>query len=229
MTTIVFVHGACVGDAAWWWSRMQGPLAARGFSTVAVELPSCGEGVEIRGDMYADADATLRVIESAQEPVVLVANSYGGMVITDAGAHQAVQHLVYITSVMPDESEPMSSFAGPTPAPWLDLSEDGTVGLHLKPIRELFLQDCDEETIEEALARAARQSLQAFAQPPRAAAWRNRPSTYVVCANDLSTSVERQRAHAARASNTIELSTGHHPFLSQPESLADAITAALSA
>jgi pimeloyl-ACP methyl ester carboxylesterase len=229
MTTIVFVHGACVHDAAWWWSRMQGPLASRGFSSVAVELPSCGEGVETRGDMYDDADATLRVIDSAQQPVVLVGNSYGGMVITDAGAHEAVEHLVYITAVMPDESEPMSSFAAPTPAPWLDLGEDGTVGLHLEPIRELFLQDCDEETIEGGLARAARQSVQAFAQPPRAAAWRTTPSTYVVCANDLSTSVERQRAHAARARSTIELPTGHHPFLSEPQSLADALSAAVSA
>jgi pimeloyl-ACP methyl ester carboxylesterase len=43
MPTLMFVHGACVRDADWWWARMIAPLAARGIATVAVPLPSCGE------------------------------------------------------------------------------------------------------------------------------------------------------------------------------------------
>ena len=41
MPTIVFVHGACVRDAPWWWSRMVAPLEARGIASAAVQLPSC--------------------------------------------------------------------------------------------------------------------------------------------------------------------------------------------
>ncbi|MGQ0778236.1 MAG: hypothetical protein ACT4NY_28150 [Pseudonocardiales bacterium] len=41
---VVFVHGACVTDGAWWWHRMDAPLAELGLSSHVVELPSCGSG-----------------------------------------------------------------------------------------------------------------------------------------------------------------------------------------
>ncbi|MFB2598472.1 hypothetical protein ACEXQE_11805 [Herbiconiux sp. P17] len=42
-------------------------------------------------------------------------------------------------------------------------------------------------------------------------------STYLVCADDRSTSIELQRFHAARATRSVELPTGHHPFLTRPD------------
>jgi hypothetical protein len=50
MPTLIFVHGACVRDAAWWWSKMTEPLARRGIATTAVPLPSCGERGETLGE-----------------------------------------------------------------------------------------------------------------------------------------------------------------------------------
>ncbi|MEA2160816.1 MAG: hypothetical protein QOD66_3196, partial [Solirubrobacteraceae bacterium] len=48
MTTLIFVHGACVRDAEWWWAQMTQPLADLGIASVAVALPSCGEsGAEL--------------------------------------------------------------------------------------------------------------------------------------------------------------------------------------
>lgn len=61
---MIFVHGACVRDAGWWWSRMTKPLADRGIPTVAVGLPSCGESGEVLGDLYADVDAARGAIEA---------------------------------------------------------------------------------------------------------------------------------------------------------------------
>ena len=103
---IVFVHGALVFDGAWWWHRMVEPLATLGLGTRAVELPSCvpspGASGEAPGDMYADADAVGAALDKEDGPVVLVGHSYGGMLITDAAAgHGNVEHLVYVTSVMP--------------------------------------------------------------------------------------------------------------------------------
>jgi hypothetical protein len=46
--TLIFVHGACVRDPAWWWSRMAAPLSDHGIATLAVPLPSCGEAGEPR-------------------------------------------------------------------------------------------------------------------------------------------------------------------------------------
>jgi pimeloyl-ACP methyl ester carboxylesterase len=223
---VVFVHGALVFDGAWWWHRMVEPLAALGMATRAVELPSCvpapGVSGEAVGDMYADADAVRAALGEEDEPVVLVGHSYGGMVITDAASGQEnVKHLVYVTSVMPERGETMASFGGSELGPWMDPHpEDGTMGIKAELAPDAFMQDCDEAAVKGALERLTRQSLAVFGQAPRAVAWRERPSTYVVCAEDRATPTEAQREYARRAGKVVEVPTGHHPFLSRPELLA---------
>jgi len=68
-----------------------------------------------------------------------------------------------------------------------------------------------------------RQSLSALAQAPRGIAWHTTPSTYVVCAEDRATLPERQRTFAERADHVVEIPTGHHPFLSDPDLFAQVI------
>src|SRR5215204_2420748 len=229
---IVFVHGALVFDGAWWWHRMVEPLAALGLGTRAVELPSCvsdpGAFGEAMADMCADADAVGAALGEEDDSVVLVGHSYGGMVITDAAAGQEnVRHLVYVTSVMPERGETLASFGGSELGAWMDpREEDGTMGIKVELLPEAFMQDCDEAAVAGALERLTRQPLAAFGQAPRAVAWREKPSTYVVCAEDRATPPEAQRGYARRAGKEIELSTGHHPMLSHPELLARVIAEA---
>jgi pimeloyl-ACP methyl ester carboxylesterase len=229
---VVFVHGALVFDGAWWWSRMLEPLAALGLGSRAAELPSCvtppgASGVAV-GDMYDDADAVRALLDEEDETVVLVGHSYGGMVITDAAAgHENVRHLVYLTSVMPELDEPLSSFGGSEPGPWMDpRPEDGTMGIKAELALDAFMQDCDEAAVAGALRRLTRQSLTVFGQTPRAVAWHEKPSTYVVCAEDRATPPEAQREYARRASKVVELPTGHHPMLSRPDLLARVVAEA---
>ena len=233
---VVFVHGALVFDGAWWWHRMVEPLAAFGLGTRAVELPSCigppEASVEAAGDMYDDADAVRSALDEEDEPVVLVGHSYGGMLITDAAAdHENVVHLVYVTSVMPEPGETLASFGGSgEPGPWMDpRPEEGTMGLKAELVPEVFMQDCDDEAVEGALERLTRQPLSVFGQAPRAVAWRQRPSTYVVCAEDRGTPPDAQREFARRAGTVVELPTGHHPMLSQPRLLARVLAEAAAA
>src|SRR5215204_7323165 len=206
---IVFVHGALVFDGAWWWHRMVEPLAALGLGTRAVELPSCvpapGASGEAMADMYADADAVGAALGEEDDSVVLVGHSYGGMVITDAASGQEnVKHLVYVTSVMPEHGETLASFGGSELGAWMDpREEDGTMGIKVELLPEAFMQDCDEEAVAGALERLTRQPLAAFAQSPRAVAWREKPSTYVVCAEDRATPPDAQRGYARRAGKEI--------------------------
>ena len=231
---VVFVHGALVFDGAWWWHRMVEPLAALGLGSRAVELPSCvapsGAFREAPGDMYADADAVRAALDEEDEPVVLVGHSYGGMVVTDAAAgHENVEHLVYVTSVMPELGETMADLGG-EPGPWMDpRPEDGTMGIRAELTPGAFLQDCDEEAVAGALKRLTRQPLAVFGQTPRAVAWREKPSTYIVCAEDRATPPEVQREYARRAGRVLELPTGHHPMLSRPELLARVLAEAATA
>ncbi len=233
---VVFVHGALVYDGAWWWHRMVEPLAALGLDSRAVELPSCvapsGTSEGNAGDMYADADAVRSALDEEDGPVVLLGHSYGGMVITDAAAGQEnVKHLVYLTSVMPELGETMASLGGSTePGPWMDpRPEEGTMDIKGDLMPDAFMQDCDEEAVVGALERLTRQPLAVFGQSPRAVAWREKPSTYLVCAEDRATPPEVQREYAKRASRVVELPTGHHPMLSRPELLARVLAEAAAA
>lgn len=192
-----------------------------------MELPSCvappGASEGNAGDLYADAGAVRSALDNEDGPVVLLCHSYVGMVITDAAAGQEnVKYLVYLTSVMPDQDETMASLSGSREhRPWMDLrSGEGTVGIKADLMPDAFMQDCDEEAVTGALERLTSQPLAVFGQSPRAVAWREKPSTYVVCAEDRATPPEVQRENAGRAGRVVELPTGHHPMLSQPEMLA---------
>ena len=225
MRTLVFVHGACVRDAAWWWSEMISPLADRGIASVAVPLSSCGETGDELGDLYADVDACRRAIAATDGPVILCGHSYGGVVITEAGCDDRVTQLLYVTSLMPEAGQSQAELIGSEPAPWMMVGDDGTVGVRPDLIRKLFLQDCDESTTEEALARLTRQSLTPFTQPPRKIAWQQKPATYVVCTEDLATPAEVQRKRVKQTARLVEFQAGHHPFLSRPEAFASSIAA----
>jgi pimeloyl-ACP methyl ester carboxylesterase len=228
MPTLIFVHGACVRDAAWWWSKMTGPLADRGIATAVVPLPSCGESGQTLGDLHDDVEACRAAIDETDGPVVLCGHSYGGVIITEAGADDRVVQLLYVTSVMPGAGQSQADVVGSEPAPWLALGEDGTVGVDPAMIRELFLQDCDEVTTEQALTRLTRQSLTPFAQPPRQIAWEAKPSTYFVCTQDLAIPAETQRRRVRPGTRLVEFDAGHHPFLSRPDAFADGIAAAIN-
>ncbi len=170
---VVFVHGALVFDGAWWWHRMVEPLATLGLGSRAVELPSCvappGASGGTVGDMYADADAVRAALDEEDGPVVLVGHSYGGMLITDAAAgHGNVEHLVYVTSVMPERDETLASLGGGRePGPWMDpRPEDGTMGVKAELLPEAFMQDCDEAAVAGALERLTRHPWQSSGSPP---------------------------------------------------------------
>jgi alpha-beta hydrolase superfamily lysophospholipase len=135
---------------------MEKRLADRGIATVSVPLPSCGETGDELGDLCADVDACRRAIAAAAGPVVLCGHSYGGMIITEAGAVDHITQLLYVTSVMADTGQSQAELIGAEPAPWLQLGEDGIVGVDPDMIREFFLQDCDETTTEQALGRLTR-------------------------------------------------------------------------
>jgi pimeloyl-ACP methyl ester carboxylesterase len=228
MTTVIFVHGACVRDAAWWWSAMTSPLAELGLDSVAVALPSCGETGEPLGDLHDDVRACREAIEAVDGPVVLCGHSYGGMIITEAGGDDRVTQLHYVTSVMPDAGQTQAELSASEPAPWLRPGEDGTLGVDPDLVRELFLQDCDETTTEQAVDRLTRQSLAVFTQAPRQIAWRHKPATYFVCTEDLATPAAVQRRRVRAGTRLVEFEAGHHPFLSRPDAFAHALAAAIN-
>ncbi len=226
---VVFVHGACVQDGSWWWHRTAEQLQERGVSSVAPALPSCGETGRPGGaggpGLAEDVAAVRQVLQDGDEPTVVVAHSYGGIVTAEAASGvESVRHLLLISSYLPEVGQSLSDFGDGGPAPFLDVDPDaGTFGVRPELLVDTFLQDCDVEVQAGAVSRLARQSVQVIGQPVGAAAWQQLPSTYLVCAQDRGTPARLQREYAQRAGRAVELDAGHHPFLSQPEAVRDLV------
>ena len=230
---LVFVHGALVRDGRWWWQRTADVLEERtGIRSRAVALPSCGERTpeQMAGGLAADA-AALRSELDEVDSAIVVGHSYGGTVIAEAGPHPAVAHLLYASSFLPDPGQSHAMIgSGENDPVSIGTNPDGTLslsGYDEAAFGARFLQDADDDARHQAWARLTSQAPGAFTTPTSAAGWQGVDSTYLVCGNDRSTSVALQRFHAARATRSVELPTGHHPFISRPDLVAEQVQALL--
>lgn len=220
--TVVLVHGAWHG--AWAWDEVAGRLRADGTPVVALDLPSVAAG----GDMYDDARAVGEAIAAADGETVVVAHSYGGVAVTDGAAGaQGVRHLLYLTAFMLDEGESLATIAGSTPPDWQLPDAEGRT-LSVAGAQQVFYNTCDPEVADAAAARLRPQTIASFVQPVKSVAWRDVPSTYVICDRDNAIPVPAQEAMAARADTTHRLDSDHSPFLTDPDAVAALIRTAAS-
>jgi pimeloyl-ACP methyl ester carboxylesterase len=234
MMELIFVHGAMVRDGAWWWQPTAELLfESTGIRSRALELPSCGEAAAEDGTSGLAADAAalraaLDGIDKAADAIV-VGHSYGGTVIAEAGAHPAIRNLMYISSYLPDIGQAQGMIMSGEPDPvHVGDNGDGTlgvVGYDAASFGARFLQDADDEAQRQAWERVTAQEVAAFTTPTTAAGWQGADSTYLVCGNDRSTSLELQRFHADRATRSVELPTGHHPIITRPDLVVEQIRA----
>ncbi len=229
--TVVLVHGAWHG--AWAWDRVLPLLASAGITATALDLPGHGEDEGALGDLHADAARVRETLDELGGAAVLVGHSYGGAVITEAGAHPAVQHLVYIAAFALDAGESCVS-AAMSEMEAAQISHEGRPNLGaafmMEPgdlitldrggATECLYNSCDAEAVDFALARLGPQPLVTLQDAPEAIAWRTKPSTYVVCANDMAVHPDLQRVMARRCGSVIEWRTDHSPFLCRPDLVA---------
>jgi hypothetical protein len=145
-----------------------------------------------------------------------------------------VRHLVYLcafavdagescmaTAIAESEAAQISWEGRPNLAEAFVGDDDGLLVLEAEGAAACFYNDCDEGTAAWAAARLGPQPIVTLEQEPAAVAWRERPSTYVVCSDDYAVHPDLQRIVAARCSEVLEWPSSHSPFLSQPERVAD--------
>jgi pimeloyl-ACP methyl ester carboxylesterase len=229
--TVVLVHGAWHG--AWCWDRVVEGLTARGVHAVAIDLPGHGASTEPLGDLHGDAATLRRALDALDGPAVVCGHSYGGAVLSEGAAgHPAVRHQVYLAALMLDTGEsadrsvPDPPGTAPRPEsellPAMRFSDDGaTITVDPVAARDIFYADCTDADVERTIAQLGPQPAVTLQQPVSAAAWRDAPSTYVVCTGDRAIPVWLQRTFAERATNCIEWPTSHSPFLSEPDLVVD--------
>jgi pimeloyl-ACP methyl ester carboxylesterase len=221
---IVIVHGALVDASGW--RAVHDILIKDGFHVTIVQEPLTS--------LTEDVEATKRIIDAQTGPVVLVGHSYGGSVITEAGADPKVSTLVYVAALQPDVGEAggqlMQKFAAPndamraatnhaTPDKYYFIPATkfrATYAADVPAAEAQFLADSQQQLAEKALGA-----------PVSVAAWRTKPSFAILTTQDHVINPDLQRWMYQRSGAKVtEVAGSHAVFLSQPEAVAQVIEAA---
>ena len=232
--TIVLVHGAFADSSSW--DYVIDSLETAGHPVIAAANP-------LR-DLAADAASIGDLVRTVEGPVVLVAHSYGGAVISNVPADAGeITGLVYVAAFAPDPGESCFALAGRFPGSTLGDAvrpvprSDGTTDLYINQDR-YHSQFCADVPAPRAARMAATQR-PATQQALTAASgdrplWRELPSSFVIADEDrnIPAALQHFMAERAGAERTLAITGASHAVaVSQPQATADLIleTAALPA
>jgi pimeloyl-ACP methyl ester carboxylesterase len=228
--TVVLVHGG-FADSSYWVPVIQ--------DLQAHDLPVLAPANPLRG-LAHDAEYTASFVNQIDGPVLLVGHSYGGAVITVAGASTPnAVGLVYVAAFGLDEGEAFSDVYaqfGDTPILGAARPSEYPVGdgetateLTIAPelYKEAFGADLSDDDIR-VLAVRQRPFAAIFEDRPAAAAWKSLPSWFIVATGDNAIPPEGQRHMASRmGATTTEVDASHSIALSQPTAVAEVIRTAV--
>src|ERR671910_662946 len=232
--TVVLVHGAFADGSSW--NGVIERLQAEGIRVTAPANPLRGISID---SAYINS-----FLEQIEGPVLAVAHSYGGAVITNSATNaNNVVGLVYVAAFAPDEGEPLGAIASnskdsvvvPTLIPLQYPTGEGqetAVELTIDPERfhEVFSFDLSVE--QSALMAATQRPLaeSVFSEPTGVPAWKRLPSWAVVASGDKVVGTDAVRSMAERAGAQItEVEGSHVIMISQPQVVVDVILTALAA
>jgi pimeloyl-ACP methyl ester carboxylesterase len=215
---IVLVHGTWADGSSW--AKVIPLLQAKGYHVAAVQIPLTS--------LADDVAATKRTIALQDGPVLLVGHSWGGVVVTEAGNDPKVAGLVYVAAAAPDEGQSFLELvqtAAATPGND-EIRPDASsfVSMTPKGIMEDFAQDLPRAEQQLLIATQGPQAFAALQDKVTQAAWKTKPSWYIVASNDrmINPDLERTLAKKMNATTTI-LASSHVAMLAQPTQVAAVI------
>lgn len=227
--TIVLVHGGYADSSCW--NATIRRLQDKGYTTICAANP-------LRG-IPTDAPYVASLLDSVSGPVVLVAHSMGGTVITNAAAGKDnVKALVYIAAFVPDVGETQAQlidkFPGsevlPVSVPVPYTKADGTTGTDLylsKDGQAAFAADISTADFRVLQATQRPFDAASFTYPTTAAAWKTIPTWGLVAGQDkaIPPAAERWMYSRANARKIVEVPRSSHVvMISHPKAVADLIT-----
>ena len=214
---VVLVHGAFADGSGW--RPVYDDLTARGYrvSIVQNSLTSLAD----------DVKATQRVLDRQDGPTILVGHSWGGTVITEAGGHDKVTGLVYVSALAPDAGETTAQqYAGfgPTPDFVIETDSDGYGFISPEKFKAGFAHDTTDADAAFLRDSQVPINMSVFATPLTKAAWRTKPSWAVIATEDRAFD-QAMLIHMAKRINAriTKVRASHAVFMTQPKVVADTI------
>ncbi|HSZ86094.1 MAG TPA: alpha/beta hydrolase [Puia sp.] len=214
---IVIVHGAFADGSGW--KSVYTILKNKGYHVTIVQNPLTS--------LDDDVEATKRILDQQDGPVILVGHSWAGVVITQAGIDPKVVGLVYVAAFEPDKGETANQWSGTQPkAPSMRVTVDakGFVFFDRETFHAGFCADLPKGTAD--FMNASQQPIvgACFGTPVTEAAWKDKPSYGIVATEDKAINPDIERNMYKRAHTKItEIKGSHALFISKPEAVAQVI------
>jgi pimeloyl-ACP methyl ester carboxylesterase len=215
---IVIVHGGLVDGSGW--EAVYNLLKKDGYTVTIVQNPTIS--------LADDVAFTKRAIAAQNGPVILVDHSYGGAVITEAGNDPKVAGLVYVAAFALDKGESVSALIkNPppgAPVPPLLPPVDGFLVLDKAKFPASFAEDVSPEKAEFMADSQVPWGVDALKGTISEAAWKAKPSWYLLTTEDKMLPPDAQRLMSKRAGATVvEVKSSHAVYVSHPQAVADII------
>jgi pimeloyl-ACP methyl ester carboxylesterase len=215
ISNVILVHGAWADGSSW--AKVIPLLAENSVTASAVQLPL--------SSFEADVAAVRRAIALADGDVLLVGHSYAGAVIGEAGNDPKVARLVYIDAFAPDAGESagtlFSQFESAPLGAELRPDAEGFLKVTRTGVFELFAQDLSDAEKSMVYATQGPINGAALGGMLTQAAWRSRPTYYLIGDQDHAIPRVEQERMAARMSAVVaHVNSSHVPMLSQPAAVA---------
>ena len=222
--TIVLVHGAFADASSF--QYLIPLLQNDGYNVVAVQNPL--------SSLQDDIATTKRLIDAQQGPVVVVAHSYGGVVISAAASgNPNVKALVYLAAFAPEANEPIGPLNDKYPtALGKALRPDAAGFLYIAcdQVHDLFAADLPKSAARVVCATQKPVHNSVFGATIDSPAWKTIPSWYLVSRQDHALNPDLERFYAKRmGATTSEINSSHVAFISHPKVVARLIEQAATA
>jgi pimeloyl-ACP methyl ester carboxylesterase len=215
---IVIVHGSLVDGSGW--EAVYNLLKKDGYAVTIVQNPTIS--------LADDVAFTKRAIAALNGPVILVGHSYGGAVITEAGNDPKVAGLVYVAAFALDKGESVSLLIKDpppgAPLPPILPPVDGFLLLDKAKFPASFAADVSPEKAEFMADSQVPWGVNAVGGTISEAAWKAKPSWYLLTTEDRMLPPDAQRLMSKRAGATVvEVKSSHAVYLSHPQAVAHII------
>ncbi|WP_433763980.1 alpha/beta hydrolase [Flavobacterium ginsenosidimutans] len=215
---IVLVHGAFTDGSGW--RGVYDILKANGYNVTVVHNPLTS--------LEDSVQAVNIALDKIGQSAILVGHSYGGAIITEAGNHENVAGLVYVTAFQPGDGETALQWLQTAPPATengvLPADENGIIYYDKDKYHMGICADLSPEDADFMCASQGAFYAKGFVTPIKKAAWKSKPSYAVIATEDKSIPPEIQEAMYKRSKTAATYVKGSHAiYISQPEAVAEVI------
>lgn len=212
---VILVHGFWEDGSCY--SEIIPTLLAEGYEVIAVQNPLTS--------LEDDIAATKRALDHIEGKCILVGHSWGGFVITTVGNDERVAGLVYIAALAPDAGESMidlmSKYGSPSPH---FQEQDGFVWISKEGFDEVLANDLSAERRALMCVTQITPSVSLTQVKASSPAWRDKPSWYILAANDRAVPPDLQRDMSQRMSaKVVAVESSHFSMISHPKEVLEVI------